>query len=85
MATTDKVQRELLALDWKDFSTYPQNGQPMMVHAEGFDTQKREWKHLFFELESFSLMDFPTEKMLESLNRHHCKWKFQWLPPKKQK
>lgn len=82
MADTNSVQQELLALDWQDFSTYPKKGSPLMIHAEGFDTKERVWKHLFFNIEEFDPMNFPDENITKILNKHHCKWKFQWLAPK---
>ena len=82
MADTNSVQQELLALDWRDFSSYPKQGQRMMIHAEGFDTNERVHKHCFFELESFDMMNFPTDEMLQTLNQHHCKWTYQWFPAK---
>ena len=78
----ERVQQELLALDWMDFSIYPRHGQSILVHAKGFDTHERTWKHVFVEVESFDPLHFPTDKMNDTLNQHHCKWTFEWLPSK---
>lgn len=78
----EKTQKELLALDWRDFSTYPNRGQSILVHAKGYDTKDKVWKHLFIDVEYFSPLWFPTEKMNDMLNQHHCKWTFEWLPSK---
>lgn len=79
---SEREQEELLALGWVDFSTYPKPGQDVLVHASGFDTHERAWKHLFIEVSGFDPLRFPTEGMVEAMGRHHCKWTFEWLPSK---
>lgn len=79
------MNKELLALNWKDFSSYPKKGQKLMIHAYGYDTHERTQKHIFFKLKSFDIDNFPTKRMLQSLNKHHCRWYYQWLPAKKNK
>ena len=78
----EQTQKELLALDWRDFSAYPKRDQRVLIHAKGFDTKEKVWKHLFFDVEHFNLLLFPTNEMNEVLTQHHCKWNFEWLPSK---
>jgi len=80
----EETQKELLSLKWNDFSTYPPRYETVYIHAEGFDTKERVHRHFFFEVEYFSPRWFPTETMIQTLSKYHCKWTYWWLPPLKQ-
>lgn len=72
-------EKQLLKLDWKDFSTYPSCGQMVMVYAEGYDTKKRKRMHQFFTVK-FNVFDFPSRDIQDALSMYHARWYWKWIP-----
>lgn len=72
-------EKQLLKLNWRDFTTYPLSGQMVMVHAEGYDTKRRKRLHQFFAVK-FNALDFPSREIQEALSMYHAKWYWGWVP-----
>ena len=77
---SNKMQDELLKLNWKNFSEYPLNGESIVVHVVGYDTNEKEWVHLFVKVRHFNAMNFPNSEVVKQTNKHHAKWTYLWLP-----
>lgn len=82
---TQKINKEeikdgLLSQEWKDFFNYPKRDSDIFVCAEGYDTKEKKPKRLFFMVTGFNIIDFPDKDMVRALNKHHCKWRYRWVP-----
>lgn len=77
------AQDQLIGLGWFDFGSYPKQGQRVLIHAKGFDIKRREWTHLFFKVNKFNAMRFPTKAMEKKTSAYPVKWEYTWIPQKK--